>query len=150
MTAGRSAHLSSEDYRQAIALIIRNIQKSGELSDGQLATRLDCSNGTIRNARSRATSLDPLILARIEREFGPGAIDPFLSLAQVRAVPLATARPQMDPVLAIVEALHRIVEAQSVDSDGGSRITPVELRKIIEELRHGRSALDALIARAEA
>lgn len=150
MTSGRSAALSSEDYRLAVASIIRNLQKSEDLSDAQLATRLDCSIGTIRNARNRATSIDALILLRIEREFGPGAIDPFLALGQVRAVPLAKAVLPMDPVLAIVEALHRIVEVQSVDSEGGARITPTELRKIIEELRHGRTALDALIARAEA
>lgn len=150
MTASCSARLSSEDYRAAVAVIIRNLQKSGDLSDAQLATRLGCSTGTIRNARGRATSLDPLILARIEQEFGPGAIDPFLALGDVRAVPLASARLPMDPVLAIVEALHSIVEAQAVDSEGGSRITAPELRKIIEELRHGRTALDALIARAEA
>lgn len=150
MTASRSARLSSEDYRAAVAVIIRNLQKSGDLSDAQLATRLGCSTGTIRNARGRATSLDPLILARIEQEFGPGAIDPFLSLGKVRAVPLATARLPMDPVLAIVEALHSIVEVQAVDSEGGVRITASELRRIIEELRHGRTALDALIARADA
>ncbi|MGH6747323.1 XRE family transcriptional regulator [Novosphingobium sp.] len=150
MTTGRSARLSSEDYRLAVASIIRNLQKNGDLSDAHLATRLGCSTGTIRNARGRATSLDPLILARIEQEFGPGAIDPFLALGKVRAVPLADATLPMDPVLAIVEALHRIVEVQSVDSEGGSRITVAELRKIIEELRHGRTALDALIARAEA
>ncbi|WP_334185657.1 XRE family transcriptional regulator [Novosphingobium sp.] len=150
MTSARSAALSSEDYRQAVATIIRNLQKHEDLSDSQMAERLGCSVGTIRNAKGRATSLDPLILARIERTFGPGAIDPFLALGQVRAVPLPSARMPMDPVLAIVEALHSIVEVQAVDSEGGARITGKELRRIIEELRHGRTALDALIARAEA
>mgnify|MGYP001760710823 FL=1 len=55
----------------------------------------------------------------------------------------------VDPILALVEALHRLVEAQAVDSEGGKRITRHELSKILPELRQGRAALDALISRAD-
>lgn len=149
MTATRSGAPTSDDYRKAVSAIIRQIQKSQALNDRQLAERLGCSPGTIRNAKSEATSLDPVMLLGIERSFGPGAIDPCLALAQVRAVALPERMIGVDPILALVEALHRLVEAQAVDSEGGKRITRHELGKILNELRQGRAALDALIARAD-
>lgn len=149
MAVSRSESVTNDEYRRAVAIIVRALQKTEALSDRALAERIGCSPGTIRNARSEATSLDPMVLVRIELEFGPGAIDPFLELANVRAVGLVNRVTPIDPVLALVEALHRLVEAQSVDSMGGKRITNAELVKILHELRKGRAALDALIARAE-
>ncbi len=149
MTATRSGAPTSDEYRKAVSAIIRQIQKSEALNDRQLAERLGCSPGTIRNAKSEATSLDPMMLLGIERSFGPGAIDRCLGLAQVRAVALPERMIGVDPILALVEALHGLVEAQAVDSEGGKRITRHELGKILPELRQGRAALDALIARAD-
>ncbi|TCM17844.1 hypothetical protein EDF56_105188 [Novosphingobium sp. PhB165] len=149
MTASRSGPPTSDEYRKAVSAIIRGIQKGQGLNDRQLADQLGCSPGTIRNAKSEATSLDPILLLAIERGFGPGAIDRCLALAQVRAVALPERVIGVDPILALVEALHRLVEAQAVDSDGGKRITRAELGKILPELRQGRASLDALIARAD-
>ena len=149
MTVSRSGAPTSEEYRKAVSTILRQLQKSLGFNDRQLAERLGCSAGTIRNAKSEATSLDPLLLLAIERNFGPGAIDRCLHLAQVRAVALPERMTGIDPILALVEALHRLVEAQAVDSEGGKRITRHELSKILPELRQGRAALDALISRAD-
>ena len=142
--------VTTERYRTAVERIIAGLRKSQGLSDRQLAARLDCSPSTIRNARTGATSLDPAVLMRIEQAFGPGAIDPLLAMARVRCLPLGKARGANgeNPTLAIVEALHGIVEMQSAHSEGGRRITGRELRQILPELRAGRAALDALIARA--
>ncbi|WP_230292977.1 helix-turn-helix transcriptional regulator [Croceicoccus sp. Ery5] len=142
--------VTTERYRHAVGRIIAAIRKAEGLSDRQMAQRLDCSAGTIRNARIEATSLDPAVLIRIEQQFGPGAIDPLLALAGVRC--LATGHgggkgAAGNPTLAIVEALHGIVEMQAAHSEGGRRITNHELRQILPELRAGRAALDALIAR---
>jgi transcriptional regulator with XRE-family HTH domain len=142
--------VTTDSYRHAVGRIIAAIRKAEGLSDRQMAQRLDCSAGTIRNARIEATSLDPAVLIRIEQQFGPGAIDPLLALAGVRC--LATGHgggkgSAGNPTLAIVEALHGIVEMQAAHSEGGRRITNHELRQILPELRAGRAALDALIAR---
>lgn len=143
--------ITTEGYRSAVGRIIAAIRKAEGLSDRQLAARLECSASTIGNARTGATSLDPAVLMRIEQAFGPGAIDPLMALAQVRCLPLGNARLANgeSPTLAIVEALRGIVEMQAARSEGGRRITGHELRQILPELRAGRAALDALIARGE-
>ncbi len=61
---------------------------------------------------------------------------------------LSRAADDGTPALAIVEALHGVVEMQAASSEAGRRITERELREILPELRAGRAALDALIARA--
>ena len=151
MGSANEKPVTTERYRAAVERIIAALRKAHGLSDRQLAMRLDCSPGTIRNARTGATSLDPAVLMRIEQAFGPGAIDPLLAMAQVRCLPVhkPKAGSGENPTLAIVEALHGIVEMQSARSEGGRRITNHELRQILPELRAGRAALDALIARAD-
>ena len=140
--------INSDAYRAAVEEILRQIRRATGLSDARLAARIGCSASTVRNARSGHTSLDPALLLRIEQEFGPGAIDPVLALGNARAVPLPQANHLGNPLLALVTALHRIVEAQARESEGGRQITQGELRQILPSLREGRSALDRLIARA--
>ncbi len=148
MTSAAGKAITTDAYREAISEVIANIRRSASWSDRSLAARIGCSASTIRNARNLTSSLDPALLVRIEQEFGPGAIDPFLALANARAIPLPQARLNGEPVLAIVTALHRIIEVEANESDGGRRITRAELRKILDELRQARAALDSLIARA--
>lgn len=140
--------ISTDAYRDAVEEIIRQIRRASGLSDSALADHIGCSASTIRNARNGQTSLDPALLLRIEQEFGPGAIDPFLALANSRAVPLPQANALGNPALAIVAALHRIIDVQAASSEGGQRITRRELQAILADLRRGRAALDQLIARA--
>ncbi len=56
---------------------------------------------------------------------------------------------RLHPTLAIVEALHRIIEKQMPDSEGGTRITSHELLTILSELREARGVFDALIMIAD-
>ncbi|WHO39878.1 helix-turn-helix domain-containing protein [Sphingobium sp. AP49] len=148
MTGSR---LSNGAYREAVATIVRRVQKRHGLSDSQLADRIGCSAGTVKNARNQASNLDAVTLASIEQVFGPGAIDPYLALAEVRAVPLTppVSVERLHPTLAIVEALHRIIETQMPDSEGGTRITSHELLAILTELREARGVFDALIMIAD-
>ncbi|MES2700221.1 MAG: helix-turn-helix transcriptional regulator [Pseudomonadota bacterium] len=140
--------IGTDGYRQAVEEIIRQIRRASGLSDSALADRIGCSASTVRNARNGQTSLDPALLLRIEQEFGPGALDPFLALANSRAVPLPQANALGNPALAIVAALHRIIDVQAASSEGGQRITRRELQAILADLRRGRAALDQLIAKA--
>ncbi|WP_380876953.1 hypothetical protein ACFB49_10850 [Sphingomonas sp. DBB INV C78] len=141
--------VSNSAYREAVSLIVRRIQQTHGLSDSQLAERISCSAGTVKNARNRATNMDAVTLANVERAFGPGAIDPFLALAGTRSHPVTSSIEKLHPTLAIVEALHRIIEKQSPDSEGGTKITSRELLSILNELRSARSAFDALIMIAD-
>ena len=140
--------VGTQAYREAVEEILRQVRRASGLSDARLADRIGCSASTVRNARSGQTSLDPALLLRIEQEFGPGAIDPFLALANMRAVPLPQATGLGNPAMAVVTALHRIIEVQAATSEGGRHITRRELQAILGDLRAGRAALDQLIARA--
>ena len=139
---------STQAYRRAVARIIANVRLGRGLTDLQISGELNCSASTVSNARHEKTSLDPAILIRIESRFGPGAIDPYLALGNIRALQLDEGRDHSEPVLALVTALHLIIEAKSANSESGAKITDAELRKILPELRKGRAALDALISRS--
>ena len=141
---------TQKSYRDAVAAIIVSIQAEHDLTDQELADRLSCSVGTIRNARNKLADLNGVTLANIEREFGPSALDPFLALGGSRAVPLAPdADIVMSAPLELAEVLHKLIEAQSPLSEGGVDITDGELERILPEMRDARTALDALIGRAE-
>lgn len=76
-------------------------------------------------------------------------MDPFLALGGSRATPLPESLPEIDPVLDIVEALHRLIAAQHASSEHGFLITSRELLTILRELRDARRAFDTLILLAE-
>ncbi|MBW6532626.1 XRE family transcriptional regulator [Sphingomonas sp. RRHST34] len=140
---------STRSYRAAVRAIVTAIQRRYGLNDVNLADRLGCSAGTVRNARLEHSNLDAVTLASLEHRFGAGTLDPFLALGGSRATPLLDSLPDVDPILDVVAALHRLVEAQHADSDHGYLITPQELLAILRELRDARLALDLLITLAE-
>jgi len=140
----------TKSYRAAVKQIILNLQASQGLNDAELGERLGCSAQTIRNARSEANNMDGVTLANVEYEFGPGAVDPFLRLGGSRAVPVSVRQAaSVNPCLALVEALHVIIETQQEDSDGGTETTAREARKHVAKLRAARLQLDRMIALAE-
>lgn len=139
----------TNSYRAAVRAIMEAVQRQYELNDTELADRIGCSAGTVRNAKHEHSNLDGVTLAGIENRFGPGAVDPFLALGGSRATPLPTALPEIDPVLDIVEALHRLIQAQHASSEHGFLITSRELLSILQELRDARRAFDVLLLLAE-
>ncbi len=68
--------LSSGIYREAVATIVRRIQKAHGLSDSQLAERIGCSAGTVKNARNEASNLDAVTLAISSRFSAPARSTP--------------------------------------------------------------------------
>ncbi len=140
---------STPTYRAAVHAIINAVQRQYDLNDTELADRISCSASTVRNAKKEQTNLDGVTLAGIEHRFGPGAVDPFLALGGSRATPLPESLPEIDPVLDIVEALHRLIAAQHASSEHGFLITSRELLTILRELRDARRAFDTLILLAE-
>lgn len=140
---------STQAYRAAVKAIVSAVQRHHDLNDVELADRLGCSASTVRNAKSEHTNLDAVTLANMEHRFGPGTLDPFLALGGSRAAPLPSALPEIDPVLDIVTALHRLIAAQHASSEHGYFITSQELLAILHELRDARIAFDTLIALAE-
>jgi len=140
---------STRSYRAAVKAIVAAVQRRHDLNDVELADRLGCSASTVRNAKREHANLDAVTLASMEHRFGPGTLDPFLALGGSRAAPLTDTLPEIDPVLDIVGALHRLIAAQHSSSEHGYLITSQELLAILHELRDARIAFDTLIALAE-
>jgi hypothetical protein len=147
---GRAPRPTEKSYLDAVRDIILAVQAKHDLTDQELADRLGCSDGTIANARNRASKLGGPTLAALEHEFGPGAIDPFLALGGSRAAPIC--RPGesgAEPNLPLVQALHTVIEFQSPSSDQGSDISDAECARGLLTFKQARCALDDLIARGE-
>jgi len=140
---------TTKSYRSAVKQIIMGVQSAHGLHDGEMAERLGCSVGTIRNARNEAGNLDGVTLANVEYEFGPSALDPFLALGGSRAVPANVAHDDsLNATLELSEVLHALIAAQHPNSEGGVQVTPQELAKMRNQLCDARQALDMLIDRS--
>lgn len=141
---------TTKSYRTAVKRIVLNLQAQHDLTDAELAERLGCSAGTVKNARNEANNLDGVTLANIEYEFGPGAIDPFMSLAGSRAVPEgAHCDSDFNPALPLSQALTAIIATQHENSPGGPRTLGEEVAPIMQQLREARATLDRLILMGE-
>jgi hypothetical protein len=146
----RKPRPTTKSYRAAVKQIVLNLQAEHGLNDPELAERLGCSSGTVKNARTEQTNLDGVTLANIEYEFGPSALDPFLDLGGSRAVPTGSiCDTDANVCLALLDALHVIIETQHPNSEGGAETKPAEAAKIVGKLRAARRSLDALIALAD-
>lgn len=145
----RRSRPTTKSYRSAVKAIITGIQGHHGLNDPELAERLGCSAGTIKNARNEAGNLDGVTLMNVEYEFGPSALDPVLALGGSRSVPLNVAADDtVSATIELSEVLHLLIAAQSPASEGGVAVTPTELTRILPQLRDARQALDVLIDRA--
>lgn len=146
----RRARPTTKSYRAAVKAVVLDLQATHDLNDPELAARLGCSSGTVKNARNMAGNLDGVTLLNIEHEFGPSALDPVLALGGSRCVPIdAGEGARSDACLALLEALRVIIETKSPDSDGGTDTTAKEAAAILVEMRSARRTLDALIALGE-
>lgn len=146
----RRSRPTTKSYRAAVKRIVTSVQGLHELTDPELAERLGCSVGTIRNARNEAGNLDGVTLINIEYEFGPSALDPLLELGGSRAVPRDTSECNgQAATMDLSEVLHLLIAAQCPASEGGVQITRPELARILPQLRDARQSLDVLIERAK-
>ena len=147
----RKQRPTTKSYRTAIKTVVLDIQARHGLSDRELADRVGCSQGTIKNARNEASNLDGVTLANIEFEFGPSAIDAFLALGGSRSVPEgATCDTDVNHALELAEALTAIIQTKQPTSPGGVQTIGEEAAAILATLRDARLALDSLISLGEA
>ncbi|WP_030538344.1 hypothetical protein, partial [Sphingobium sp. DC-2] len=141
---------TTKSYRAAVKRIVLNLQAQHDLTDGELAERLGCSAGTVKNARNEAGNLDGVTLLNAEYEFGSGAIDPVMELGGSRAVPKgAHCDSDFNPALPLSQALTAIIATQHENSPGGPRTLSEEVAPIMQQLREARATLDRLILMGE-
>lgn len=134
-------------YRNAVAQTLLDIQREHGVTLHDIAETIDVSLGTISNASNKKADLSPTYLSRLAQAYGPTVLDPFVSLAGGRVVPL---RPQqIDALPSLTASVHSIALARSPDSKGGDRITHCELLAMLPDLKSAQAAITNLILQAE-
>lgn len=68
--AGIFGRVRSEDYRNAVSRIVKEVQLEMDWDDEQLGEALGCSRGTVKNARLKKGNLDPVTMLNLGALFG--------------------------------------------------------------------------------
>ncbi len=100
---------TTEGVRCAIANIIRDIQRQHDLTDLQLASKIEVHVNTIERARNKKGTLDSEILNRLGACFGEEAMQPVKALWGRDG---STASE--DPLPAVADALSAISRAKGI------------------------------------
>lgn len=91
---GIFGRVRSEDYRNAVSRIIKEVQLETDWDDEQLAEALGCSKGTVKNARQKKGNLDPVTMLNLGALFGgQQRLRAIISLANGNPVPPETETP---------------------------------------------------------
>jgi transcriptional regulator with XRE-family HTH domain len=138
---------TQSSLRQAVANIIRDIQRENGETDTDTADRLGVSSGTVANARNQKADLNALTIARIGRVYGAAALDPYNALYGATAQPVDP--EHKDPLADLAHALSVLCDMRCAKSDGGVLDTPHEKLNALPALRQARASLDSYIAHAE-
>ena len=138
---------TQKSLREAVANIIRDIQRDAHETDQCTADRIGVSIGTVRNARDEKTDINALTIARIGAVYGPRYLDPYNRLYGATATPI---RPiAKDPLSDMAHAVAVICDMRRHDGDGGSTETPKEQLDALPALKEARASLTAYIASIE-
>lgn len=73
--------VANDEYRNAVAQIVKEIQLECDLDDEALGERLGCSEGTVANARNKRGNLDAVTMLNLGALFGgQSRLRPLLAL----------------------------------------------------------------------
>jgi len=138
-----------EEYRSAVAEILRNVQNDYRVTLLEIAETIGVSLGTISNAANKKADLSATFLQRIGRAYSPTELDPYYRLSGGRAVARVN-EADGDIMPLLMQTGASIANARSPSSPGG--VTEILREKLgyLPELRRLRREADALIARIEA
>jgi hypothetical protein len=85
---GIFGRVRSEDYRNAVSYIVKEVELENDWDDEQLAEALGCSKGTVKNARQKKGNLDPVTMLNLGALFGgQQRLRPVLALANGNPAP---------------------------------------------------------------
>lgn len=133
--------------REAVANIIRDVQRDFKETDEQTADALGISDGTVRNARNERTDLNAVTIARIGHKYGAHYVDPYHRLYGACAQSLQAS--QSDPLAPLAESVATLCRMRSQDSEGGRLETPKEQLDALPILKNAARELTAYIASIE-
>lgn len=138
---------TQSSLRNAVAAIIRDIQRDTHETDQDTADKLGVSAGTIANARNEKADLNATTIAKIGALYGPNYVDPYHALYGARAEPIEACK--VDPLASLAEAVSSICHMRKPDGDGGRLETPKEQLDALPALKEAARDLTAYIANIE-
>lgn len=95
--------------RKAVAAIINDVQREHDLTDQELANKLDVHKNTICNARNKASDLGALTIAKIGAIYGADAVAPYHALYGATAHGIAAS--DAAPLTEMADALAALMRA---------------------------------------
>lgn len=99
------------DLRNAVAAMVRDIQLSHDLTDIQLAGKLDIHPNTVASWRNKKADMGALMVAVIGATFGVDAVAPYHALYGASAHGIAA--QDAAPLSQLAMALAKLTEATS-------------------------------------
>lgn len=137
------------DYRQAVARILLDIQRDEGLTLIEIADKTDISLGTISNAANKKTDLTAVYVKRLGEKFGGHYLDPYHALYRTRSIPLEADNVR-DLLPFLMRAATEIAEARDMKSHGGPRETHIEKLNYLPFLEKLQSELGKTICEIRA
>jgi hypothetical protein len=132
------------DYRQAVARILLDIQRDTGATHIDIAEAIGVSLGTISNAANKKVDLCSTYLSRLGKWFGGEYLDPYHALYKTRSVPLEPTNVR-DVLPFLARAMSAIAEARDPTSPGGGRETYREKLSYLPELERLQAELAKVI-----
>ncbi len=137
------------DYLEAVAEILRNVQNDHKVTLLEIAEATDVSLGTISNAANKKGAINAMYLSRIGKVYGVEQLDPYAKIAGGQIIARQPDhRGDILPTLTLVahtKALHRCPS-----SEGGTAETLREQLSQLSDLRRLRREIDSEISAIEA
>lgn len=134
----------TEDYREAVAEILRRIQADHHITLTEVAGQTGISFNTISNAANKKSDLTARFLRRLGKRYGCHYLDPYAGLADGRMVP--TSPDSGSDILPSLMAVGtHIAQARSPQSEGGTSETLREQLGYLPYLRRHLREVEALI-----
>lgn len=130
-------------YRNAVAQIIKDIQRRFDLTLHDISESIDVSLKTISNAAGKKGDLSPTFLKRLGECFGAEMLDPFAALSGGRMVPLQPTED--DPLPSLLALATALCQAQS---EGKAHDHRVKLA-MLPDLKAAQAAITNMVLQAE-
>lgn len=139
----------TEDYREAVAEIIRRILADNHVTLADIASQTGIALNTISNAANKKSSLSAPYLHRLGKRYGCHYLDPAAALADGRYVPKSQ-DGHSDILPSLMAVGSQIALARSPQSEGGIAETLREQLGYLPYLRRHLREVEALIHSIEA
>lgn len=138
-----------DNYRDAVATIIRDIQRDTGLDLCVIADSIEVSTETILNAVNRRSNLNAMYLARFGLVYGVAYLNPYMALMGGQATPLDK-NATRDILPLVTTVAHKVACARDPEGPGGATEVPQEKAAYLPALKQLHREVGTLIPQIEA